>query len=77
MHACITPSLSLSTPGEGEVGRRGEGVPSGGGVYRLCYWMTTLLLPPPPPLEGGLQRAEEVPGYNPSLLEERSACHGG
>ncbi len=54
------------------MGRRGEGVRSGGGVDRLCCWMTTLLLPPPPPLEGGLQHAEEVPGYDPSLLEERS-----
>jgi hypothetical protein len=61
------------------VGRRGEGVRSGGGVDRLCCWETTLLLPPPPRLGGGVgvQRAEEVPGCDPSLLEERSACHGG
>jgi hypothetical protein len=53
MRACTIPSLPLSTPGEGETGRRGEGVRSGGGVDRLSCWVVTLLFSPPPRVGGG------------------------
>jgi hypothetical protein len=77
VRACTTPSLPLSTPGEGEAGRRGEGVRSGGGVDRLSCWVLTLLFPPPPRVGGRGAAAEEVPGCDLSLREERSAHHGG
>ncbi len=53
MRACTPPSLPLSTPGEGEAGRRGEGECSGGGVDRLSCWVGTLLFPLPPWVGGG------------------------
>jgi hypothetical protein len=77
VRACTAPDQPLSTPGEGEAGRREGGVRIGGGVDRLCCWVTTLLVPPPPRLGGGVQRAGEVPGCDPSLQEERSAHRGG
>jgi hypothetical protein len=40
-------------PGEGEAGRREGGIRTGGGVDRLCCWVSTLLVPPPPRLGGG------------------------
>ena len=53
VRACTAPDQPLSTPGEGEGGRREGGVRTGGGVDRLCCWVTTLLVPPLPRLGGG------------------------